>query len=80
MAGEFGPFARYAHNSDQMLKVIRNHRRAAYNSDSKEYEGLTIHPVGIDPDVCPKTFLEAARSSWDDALKLSELHGYRNAR
>jgi len=77
MSKELGPFAKYERNADNMLRVIRNHRRAAYNE--REYEGLSIKPVGIDPDECPTDLLAAARHAWDDALELGEKHGYRNA-
>jgi ribonucleoside-diphosphate reductase alpha chain len=79
MAGEVGPFPRYAENRDAMLRVMRNHRRAAYNAAPGDYENLTITPVGIDPDFCPDELLAAARESWDRALALGEKHGYRNA-
>ena len=79
MAKEFGPFPGYERNRDAMLRVIRNHRRAAYNAPQNEYEGLTITPLGINPEHCPKELLEAARTEWDTALKLGEQHGYRNA-
>ena len=29
-----GPFPRYENNKDNMLRVMRNHRRAAYNAPS----------------------------------------------
>ncbi len=77
MAKEHGPFARYENNAANMLRVIRNHRRAAYNES--EYEGLSIKPVGIDPDECPTDLLSAARKAWDDALELGEKYGFRNA-
>jgi len=79
MAKEKGPFAGYKRNRENMLRVMRNHRRAAYNAASSEYEGLTIRPVGLMPERCPATFLAAARKSWDDALAFGEAHGYRNA-
>ena len=50
---ELGPFPRYEANREAMLRVIRNHRRAAYNAPASEYEGLTITPVGIDPTLLP---------------------------
>ncbi|HMS55618.1 MAG TPA: vitamin B12-dependent ribonucleotide reductase [Fimbriimonadaceae bacterium] len=78
MAKEQKPFPRYDRNKDSMLRVIRNHRRAAYNESSK-YEGLSIKPVGIDPDECPTDMLSAARDAWDKALDLGEQHGFRNA-
>jgi len=79
MAKELGPFPGYQKNREHMLRVIRNHRRAAYCASASEYEGLSIAPVGIDAQLCPKDLLEAARASWDRALVLGEKHGYRNA-
>ena len=79
MAGEQGPFLGYERNRESMLRVIRNHRRAAYNVARSEYEGLSITPEGIDPEDCPEDLLRAARRSWDEALALGEKHGYRNA-
>ncbi len=79
MAKQLGPFPGYAKNREHMLRVIRNHRRASYNASHSEYENLTIPPVGIDPQLCPKDLLEAARAAWDKALVLGEKHGYRNA-
>ncbi|MEC9005567.1 MAG: vitamin B12-dependent ribonucleotide reductase [Nitrospirota bacterium] len=79
MAAELGPFAGYERNREAMLRVMRNHRRAAYNVPGKEYEGLTITPQGIDPDETPSSLLAAAREAWDRAVKLGEVHGYRNA-
>jgi ribonucleoside-diphosphate reductase alpha chain len=74
-----GPFPRYEANRDAMLRVIRNHRRAAYNAPGHEYEGLSIRPVAIDAAVAPKSMLGVARACWDEALALGEKHGYRNA-
>ncbi|MGE3171359.1 MAG: vitamin B12-dependent ribonucleotide reductase [Planctomycetota bacterium] len=79
MAKELGAFPAYDRNKEPMLRVIRNHRRAAYSASAQEYEGLSNTPVGIDPQLCPKDLLEAARSAWDKALVLGEKHGYRNA-
>ena len=79
MAAEVGPFPRFAENRDAMLRVMRNHRRAAYNAAPSDYEGLTITPEGIDPDYCPDELLAASRACWDRALALGEKHGYRNA-
>lgn len=73
------PFPKYEGNSDDMLRVIRNHRRAAYNAPKKEYEGLTIKPLAIDDKLCPKDLLGAARDAWDRALQWGEQYGYRNA-
>ncbi len=79
MAKEIGTFPRYKENSEHMLRVIRNHRRAAYNVPKEEYEGLTIYPVGINPENCPSDLLKAAREDADNALKLGEKYGFRNA-
>ncbi|MCB1322498.1 MAG: vitamin B12-dependent ribonucleotide reductase, partial [Leptospiraceae bacterium] len=56
-----------------------NHRRAAYNNGAGEYEGLTIVPMGIDPEYCPEYLLKAAREEADRALQMGEQYGYRNA-
>jgi ribonucleoside-diphosphate reductase alpha chain len=79
MAKQLGAFPGYERNKDSMLRVIRNHRRAAYAASASEYEALSIAPVGIDAQLCPKDLLEASRSAWDKALVLGEKHGYRNA-
>ncbi len=79
MAADIGPFARYAANKDAMLRVVRNHRRAAYNAAPAEYEGLTVFPVGIDARACPPDLLAAARSESDRMVALGERYGYRNA-
>ncbi|MBF0326190.1 MAG: vitamin B12-dependent ribonucleotide reductase [Alphaproteobacteria bacterium] len=79
MAGEQGAFPGYAPNREAMLKVIRNHRRAAYGLTSG-YEGLSIAPVPLDADNCPDAaIVAAARLTWDNALALGEKNGYRNA-
>jgi len=79
MAKEFGPFARYEPNKEHMLRVVRNHRRAAYNSSREEYEALSVTPVGLDALSCPKNLSDAARRCWDEALQLGEKYGFRNA-
>jgi ribonucleoside-diphosphate reductase alpha chain len=79
MARDLGPFPGYRKNREPMLRVMRNHRRAAYKAAPGEYEGLTITPMGIDPAHCPRPLMEAARETWDRAVGLGELHGYRNA-
>jgi ribonucleoside-diphosphate reductase alpha chain len=79
LAAKHGPFPGYAHDREAMLRVIRNHRRAAYDVARAEYEQLATPPMGIDARVCPKYLLEAARKSWDEALQRGEQSGYRNA-
>jgi ribonucleoside-diphosphate reductase alpha chain len=79
MAAELGAFSQYQLNREAMLRVIRNHRRAAYG-EKDGYEKLDILPVPLDDQYCPdKTLLEAAKKAWDEALDLGEKYGYRNA-
>ena len=79
MAGELGPFAGYKRNKAHMLRVIRNHRNAAYGA-TEGYEALAVKPVPLDLANCPDAKLvDLAMASWDEALKLGETHGYRNA-
>lgn len=79
MAKLMGAFPGYAGNRDAMLRVMRNHRRAARGAGA-EYEKLAIHPVALDAASCPDTALvEAARRVWDRAVELGEKYGYRNA-
>src|SRR5262249_34141228 len=56
-AADVGPFPRYEANREAMLRVVRNHRRAAYNAPGAEYEGLTVTPVGIEERDCPEYLL-----------------------
>ncbi|MFM7110925.1 MAG: vitamin B12-dependent ribonucleotide reductase [Planctomycetota bacterium] len=79
MAGELGPFPRYHANRHAMQRVVRNHRKAAWNKAKDDYEGLTITPVGIDPSHCPADLLAAAREASDLMVDLGEKHGFRNA-
>ncbi|HVK11880.1 MAG TPA: vitamin B12-dependent ribonucleotide reductase, partial [Gemmataceae bacterium] len=79
IAGELGTFARYEANKAEMLRVVRNHRRAAYNEPSHAYEGLTVTPVGIAPLYCPQYMLQAARREADRMVEFGEKHGFRNA-
>ena len=53
MAAELGPFPRYKENADDMLRVMRNHRRAAYNAPGAEYEEVSVVPMGIDQSLLP---------------------------
>lgn len=79
MAKELGPFPRFAANREPMLRVIRNHRRAAYGMPPQEYEGLSIHPLPLNQNLCPPSLLKAAHSVWDEALSQGEKYGFRNA-
>ncbi len=77
LASILGPFAKYEENKAHMLRVMRNHRLAAYDAD--EYESLSLKPQGIKAKYCPDNLLKAATKAWDDAVQLGEKHGYRNA-
>ena len=77
MAEVLGTFPRFEENKENMLRVMRNHRLAAYDAD--EYEKLSIKPQGIKSQFCPDYLLKAACKAWDDAVELGEKHGYRNA-
>jgi ribonucleoside-diphosphate reductase alpha chain len=64
MAGTKGPFAGFAKNREPMLRVMRMHRDAAY---------------AVDRDACPVDLYRAACDDWDDAVRLGEQNGFRNA-
>lgn len=64
MAEHLGPFAGYAANREPMLKVMRKHRKAAYQ--------LPVEGVG-------EALHAAQKQVWDEALEAGEAHGYRNA-
>jgi ribonucleoside-diphosphate reductase alpha chain len=78
MAKYLGPFPKYNENKNHMLRVMRNHRYAAYNA-TDAYEGLSIKPVGINAKYCPDYLLTAACNAWDKAVQMGEKYGYRNA-
>ncbi|WP_313196230.1 vitamin B12-dependent ribonucleotide reductase [Shinella zoogloeoides] len=79
MAGELGPFPGFAPNRDNMLRVMRNHRRAAYG-ETAGYEALSVNPVALVHAECSDPALIAhATAAWDKAVALGEKHGYRNA-
>ncbi len=77
MAAVLGTFPKYAENKDSMLRVMHNHRLAAYDAD--EYEGLSLKPQGIKAKYCPDYLLKSACKAWDEAVTLGEKYGYRNA-
>ena len=79
MARELGPFPGYKKNAAHMLRVIRNHRRAAHG-ESRGYEALAVNPVPLDHASCPQADIVAhAKLAWDRALELGEANGFRNA-
>jgi ribonucleoside-diphosphate reductase alpha chain len=78
MAGFLGAFGKYELNKEHMLRVMRNHRAAAYDA-MDAYEGIEIKPLGIDAKYCPDYLLTAATKAWDNAVQQGEKFGYRNA-
>ena len=77
MAQVLGPFPRFQENREHMMRVMRNHRLAAYEAD--EYEALSVKPQGIKAQYCPDYLLKAACKAWDEAVEMGERFGYRNA-
>jgi ribonucleoside-diphosphate reductase alpha chain len=79
LAGELGAFPGYAANRKDMLRVIRNHARAASGA-RQGYQGLSVLPVPLDAEVCPdQGLVSAARRAWQKALELGQRNGFRNA-
>ena len=78
LASILGTFAKYEDNKKHMLRVMRNHRAAAYDA-ADAYEGIEIKPQGINAKYCPDDLLKAATKAWDDAVQMGEKYGYRNA-
>ena len=78
MASFLGAFPKFEENRNDMLRVMRNHRAAAYDAE-QAYEGLSLKPIGINAKHCPEKLLQAATKAWDDAVQMGEEFGYRNA-
>src|SRR3954465_3790584 len=65
VAAAVGPYEKYDSNRDAHNNVMRMHRDASY---------------AIPDSACAdKALLDAARATWDEAVSLGELYGYRNA-
>jgi ribonucleoside-diphosphate reductase alpha chain len=64
MAQVKGPFSEYTRNREPMLRVMEKHRAASHQ--------LTTSPESAQ-------VVNAARETWDEAVKLGRAHGYRNA-
>src|SRR5205807_6836050 len=79
MAKDLGPFPGFQKNRLPMLRVIRNHRRAACNAPARDYEGLTITPLRIDHKHFPQALLEPARATRDRDLGLGAQFRHPNA-
>ncbi|HEY4824075.1 MAG TPA: vitamin B12-dependent ribonucleotide reductase, partial [Solirubrobacteraceae bacterium] len=65
VAAALGPYDRYEENRDAHNEVMRMHRDASY--------------VIPEHDSADAELLAAARRSWEEAVELGEVHGYRNA-
>ncbi len=79
IAKKLGAFSGYGPNSNHMLRVMRNHRRAAYGRTGG-YEALATSPVPLKDGVCPQSDLVmAARETWDEVISFGQAHGFRNA-
>ena len=84
IAAKSGAFPGHRANAQAMLRVIRNHKRAA-DGEAGAYEKLSVAPTPLDHNELANAgpewaeLSEAARASWRDALTLGEAHGYRNA-
>ena len=64
IADVVGPFAGFAKNREPFLRVMKQHRAAAYQVPDRE---------------CIPELVKAAREDWDDAVRLGEVYGFRNA-
>src|ERR1700674_2433298 len=64
MAQVKGPFSEFAKNREPMLRVMEKHRQAA-------------HQLSTSPESAE--VVDAARETWDEAVKLGRAHGYKNA-
>jgi len=79
MAKELGAFPGFEENREHMLRVMRNHARAAHGLNGG-YEEVSVYPVPLDAASCPQADLvDHARASWDLAVAMGERYGYRNA-
>ncbi len=84
IAAGLGPFHQFTKNREHMLRVMRNHRRAAYG-ERTGYEHVAQPPVPLDLKACEtlgafgEQLATHSRRAWDKALALGETHGYRNA-
>jgi ribonucleoside-diphosphate reductase alpha chain len=79
MASELGAFPGFPENRKHVLRVIGNHRRAAYDAPAEMYEGLSIKPEGLSAETTPPDLIAAARDVWNRAVELGTEHGFRNA-
>ncbi|MEO0697207.1 MAG: vitamin B12-dependent ribonucleotide reductase [Pseudomonadota bacterium] len=81
LSSVYGPFPAFTRNRDDMLRVLRNHRRAACGTrDHGDFEGLAKPPTSPALETAPWANLATrAGSVWDDAYEIGSLSGFRNA-
>lgn len=79
MAKYLGAFSTYEENKEDMLRVIRNHRRAAYDAKPEEYEKIGLTPPALDKENTPKEMVTEAEGLWDKATLDGGMYGFRNA-
>jgi ribonucleoside-diphosphate reductase alpha chain len=79
LAEHLGAFPEYENNDEDVNRVLRNHRRAAYGSESESYEGLSIFPTKIEWDLVSEDLVDIGRSIWDEVILNAERYGVRNA-
>src|SRR3954454_11557970 len=65
VAAAMGPYERYDENREPHNAVMRKHQAAAYEIPAAE--------------LVPDDLIQAAQRSWDEAVVLGDVHGYRNA-
>ncbi len=73
MAEAMGPFPGFTKNREPMLRVMRMHREAAYSIDRDACR------LPGEPRATPGNLYMSACEDWDEAVRLGEAHGYRNA-
>ncbi len=79
LAGEVGSFKRFTKNKKHMLRVINNHKIAAFGKKSG-YEKVNVTPVPLDSDHCPdSSLITVAQEAWTEAATLGKKNGFRNA-
>ena len=77
LARDLGSFPGYQRNSEAMMRVIRNHRRAVLAEEN--YEGLSCTPMPMNHEMCPSELSKSALGAWEDACNLGQQYGFRNA-
>lgn len=85
MAQALGPFTKFEENHDSMLRVIRNHARAAFAGSLQaekhppfgEYDGLSVKPYT--QKHLAHVAWGHALDSWVEAEDWGSVYGYRNA-